>query len=356
MRILVPLFALLLIGCSSPSETPEKRSAAVDVIVQDAMESSGVPGAAVAVVHHGDVVYHQTYGVADRATDRPVTDSTLFQLASASKPVAGVALMTLVDDGDIRLDDAIHAHLPDLPDAWRGVTVRQVMSHTSGLPRMINPETGDLLGGTSTDEAFRLAQQKPLADTSSRTWSYNQTGYEVARRIMESVADTTYEALAHARVLAPAGMSDTHFLGQTPPSPEQVATGYREGPEAMRFDEAYEYYVPTAAGLFSSTGDLVRMMDAITTGDLLSDDARRTMWTSAPFEDSEIGAITGYGIGWTVDEQDGHQRVWHSGGGATMLVHFPDDALTVVYLTNRFSHDVISPTTEIADLYLNAME
>ena len=354
--IIPVLLALLLAGCASPPETPEERSAAVDEVVRNVMDDSGVPGAAVAVVQHGDVVYRQTYGVADRATGRPVTDSTLFQLASASKPIAGVVLMTLVDDGRPRLDDPIHEHLPDLTDAWRGVTVRQAMSHTAGLPRMLNPETGDLLGGETTAEAFRKAQQKPLADTTTRTWSYNQIGYEVARRVMETAADTSYEALADARVFTPAGMSGTHFLGQSPPSPEQVVTGYREGPEAMRFDEAYEYYVPTAAGVFSSTSDLVRMMDAVATGDLLSPGARRAMWTSAPFEESEIGAITGYGIGWTVDEQDGHRRVWHSGGGATMLMHFPDDALTVVYLTNRFSHDVITPATDVADLYLTPVE
>ncbi|NBB72835.1 MAG: serine hydrolase, partial [Bacteroidetes bacterium] len=170
------------------SVSPRGRAQSVDAPVQDVMDANDVPGASVAIVHHGDVVYQPSYGVADRASERPATDSTMYQLASATKIIAGTAVMMLVEDERIALDDSVHTHLPELPDAWRGVTVRQAMSHTSGLPGLIDPETGDLRGGA-------------------------------------------------------------------------------------------------------------------------------TMWTSVPFEETTIGAIEGYGIGWTVDAQEGHRRAWHSGGG-----------------------------------------
>jgi CubicO group peptidase (beta-lactamase class C family) len=76
------------------------------------------------------------------------------------------------------------------------------------------------------------------------------------------------------------------------------------------------------------------------------------MWTSVPFEETTIDAIEGYGIGWTVDAQDGHRRVWHSGGGKAIVTHYPNDALTVILLTNRAGFDVVSPAFEIAALYL----
>jgi len=257
-----------------------------------------------------------------------------------------------VEEERIALDDSVHAHLPELPDAWRGVTVRQAMSHTSGLPSLIDPETGDLRGGSTMEAAWTAVQEQPLADTSTTTWSYNQTGFEIARRIVERVSGLSWEAFARERILAPTGMRSTFFIGQAAPDSSRLATPYREDFAAFDFADAYEYYIPTAAGLFSTTGDLARFATALTTGQLLGASARNQMWTPVPFEDTTIGAIEGYGIGWTVDAQDGHRRVWHSGGGKAIVAHYPDDALTVILLTNRAGFDVVSPAFEIAALYL----
>jgi len=343
--------ALLVGACVSP-ETPEGRARIIDSIVNKARSESDVPGASVAVVRDGEVVQQLNYGVGSLETERPVTDSTIFQLASATKAIAGTAVMTLVEEGRLALDDSVHTHLPALPDAWRGVTIRRAMSHTSGLPPLIDPQTGDLLGGATMDEAWRAAQRKPLRDTAASTWRYNQTGFEVVRRIVEAVSGRSWEDVARARIFEPAGMRSTFFLGEPVPDSTRLATPYREDQEAFDFAEAYEYYVPTAAGLFSTTGDLARFARALSAGQVLGPEAREQMWTSVPFEETTIDAVEGYGIGWTVDTQDGHRRVWHSGGGKAVLMHYPDDALTVIVLTNRAGFDVLTPTTEIAELYL----
>jgi CubicO group peptidase (beta-lactamase class C family) len=346
---LVLLLTLLVGACTSPD-----RSDVIASIVNKARSESDVPGASVAVVKGGDVVQQLNYGVADRASERPVTDSTIFQLASATKVFAGTAVMRLVEEGQLALDDSVHTHLPGLPDAWRGVTVRQAMSHTSGLPSLIDPQTGDLIGGSTMDAAWRAVQQKPLKDTTTTTWRYNQTGFEVVRRIIETVSGQSWEAFAQERIFGPTGMRSTFFVGQPAPDSSRLATPYRESYEAFDFADAYEYYIPTAAGLFSTTGDLARFAQALTSGSLLGAEARERMWASVPFEETTIDAVQGYGIGWTVDEQDGHRRVWHSGGGKAVLMHYPDDDLTVILLTNRAGFDVFTPTTEIAALYLEA--
>jgi len=343
--------ALLIAGCSSP-ETPEERADVIASIVNQARGESDVPGASVAVVRGDTVVHHSHYGVADRATDRPVSDSTIFQLASATKIFAGVGVMMLQESGRLALDDSIHTHLPDLPNAWRGVTIRQAMSHTSGLPSLINPQTGDLIGGSTMQDAWQAVQQKPLQDTTTVTWRYNQTGFEVVRRIIERLSGSSWEVVAEERIFDPAGMRSTFFLGEPVPDSTRLATPYREGYQAFDFNAAYEYYIPTAAGLFSTTDDLTRFARALGSTDLLGEAARETMWTSAPFEESTIDAVEGYGIGWTVDEQDGHRRVWHSGGGKVVFLHYPDDDLTVILLTNRAGFDVLTPAAEIAALYL----
>ena len=348
---LILLLTLLVGACSSP-ETPEERADAIASIVNQARSESDVPGASAAVVR-GDTVGHQSsYGAADRTTKRPVTNSTMFQLASATKIFAGTAVMILVEEGRLSLDDSVHTHLPDLPDAWRGVTIRQAMSHTSGLPSLIDPQTGDLRGGSTMDDAWQAVQRKPLQDTTTTTWRYNQTGFEIVRRVIERVSGQSWEEFAQDRIFSPAGMRSTFFIGQTAPDSSRLATPYQEDYAAFDFADAYEYYIPTAAGLFSTTGDLVRFAQALTSKELLSADAREQMWAPVPFEETTIDAIQGYGIGWTVDEQDGHRRVWHSGGGKAALMHYPDDHLTVILLTNRVGFDVLTPPTEIAALFL----
>jgi CubicO group peptidase (beta-lactamase class C family) len=350
----VLLSALLLFAACSAPDTPEERTDVIASIVNQARSEDDVPGASVAVVQNGKVVQQLNYGVADRSTERPVTDSTMFQLASLTKIVAGTAVMMLVEEGKLALDDSVHTHLPSLPDAWRGVTIRQVMSHTSGLPSLIEPQTGDLRGGSTMEAAWTAVQQKPLQDTTTTTWRYNQTGFEIARRIIERVSGHSWEAFAQDRLFAPADMRNTFFVGQPAPDSSRLATPYREDYEAFDFAEAYEYYIPTAAGLFSTTADLARFAQSLSAGELLAEESRERMWTSVPFETSTIEAVEGYGIGWTVDTQDGHRRVWHSGGGKAALMHYPDDDLTVILLTNRAGFDVFTPTTEIGELYLKS--
>ncbi len=349
--LVLPVALALLSGCSSP-DTPEERADIIASIVNQARSEHDVPGASVAVVQNGEVAQQLNYGVADRTTERPVTDSTIFQLASTTKIFAGTAVMMLVEEGALALNDSVHTHLPSLPDAWRGVTVRQAMSHTSGLPSLIDPKTGDRLGGSTMEEAWTAVQQKPLRDTSTTIWRYNQTGFEIMRRIIEQVTGQSWEAFAREKIFAPTGMQSTFFLGEPVPDSSRLATPYRNGDEAFDFAEAYEDFIPTGTGLFSTTEDLARFATALSAGGLLAAETRAQMWTSVPFEKTTIDAIEGYGIGWTVGAQDGHRRVWHSGGGKAAFMHYPDDDLTVILLTNRAGFDVFTPTTEIAALYL----
>ena len=346
------LLLLMLFTGACGSSPPKERGEAIASILNRIQRESDVPGAAVAIVENGAVVHQQAVGVADRANKRTVTGATIFQLASATKVFAGTAVMMLVQEGRLALSDSVHTHLPSLPDAWRGVTVRQAMSHTSGLPSLIDPQTGDLHGSSTMEGAWEAVQQKPLHDTTTTTWRYNQTGFEIVRRIIERVSGASWGAFAQKRLFVPAGMENTFFLGQPVPDSSRLATPYREDYAAFDFADAYEYYIPTAAGLYSTTDDLGRFAQALSSGKLLSAEAREQMWTPVPFEETTIDAIQGYGIGWTVDAQDGHRRVWHSGGGKAALMHYPDDSLTVILLTNRAGFNVVTPTAEIAALYL----
>jgi CubicO group peptidase (beta-lactamase class C family) len=134
------------------------------------------------------------------------------------------------------------------------------------------------------DDAWGAVQEQPLADTSTTSWRYNHTGFEIAGRIVERVS-------AQQRIFEAAGMRSTFFIGQLLPDSARLATPYREHFAAFDFSDAYEYYTPTAAGLFSTSSNLARFATAFTGDQVLDADARVSMWPSVPLDDATIDAI-----------------------------------------------------------------
>lgn len=330
----------------------------VDRIAQRHMDEKPIPGLSVAVVQDGRLAMQSTYGVANLASMRAATDSTVYQLASLTKAVTGIGVMMLVEEGHVALSDSIHTHLPGLPEAWHGVTIRQTISHTSGLPPILD-ENGDPLGGGTVDAAWAQVQQLPLTATPGATWRYTQMSGEVIRRLAEAVTGQSWEAFVRARIIEPAGMQSTFFLYQPPPDSQRVATGYDlEDGSLIAHDwvASYDYYIPTAMGLSSTTGDLARLSTALAEGQLITRASRAAMWTPTPHEEGGLGtwdgASSGYGIGWVVDANRGHRRVWHSGGGMTTLHHYPDEGLTVIVLTNLSGAVPNAIASEIAGVFL----
>lgn len=341
---------------SRPSAVADK-STVVDSIARKHMAARPIPALSLAVVQNGRIVKQSTYGVSDLASMRPATDSTIYQLASVTKIFTGIGVMLLIEDGLVALDDSIHRHLPDLPDAWRGVTVRQAVSHTSGLPNILD-ENGDPPGDTMS-AAWQQVQGKPLASMPGEVWRYNQTGPEVIRRIAEAITGQSWEDFIQERILKPADMQSTYFLYQPPPDSAGVSTGYDlEDGSLIAHDwvKSYDYYIPTAMGIFSTTGDLARLSNALQSGKLLNVSTRQAMWTPSPHAEGGLegwgdGTI-GYGVGWIADTDQGHQRRWHSGGGHSAFVHYPNDDLTVIVLTNFSGAGPNAIASDIADVLL----
>ena len=353
------IFLSLIFGaCSSDPSSPDvpDASAVVDSIAKKHMSEKPIPGLSLAVVNGGELVQQSSYGVAELASMQPTTNASIYQLASATKLFTGIGLMMLVEDGRIALDDPIRDYLPDLPDAWRGVTVRQTISHTAGLPNLLNEE-GDPPGGTMSS-AWHNVQTKPLRTMPGTVWSYNQMGSEVIRRIAEKVSGQSWESFVQERILDPADMQTTYFLRQASPDSSRVTTGYdlEDGSLiAHNWATSYSWYIPTAMGIYSTTRDLARLSRALRSGALVSAAARKTMWTPTPHDEGGFpawGGDEGYGIGWIADTHDGHERRWHSGGGHSTFVYYPDDDLTVIVLTNLSGADPNAIANDIAGAFL----
>lgn len=172
------LLAAALTAVVAPAATAQSSPGArIDSLMHAAMTRRLIPGAAVVVVKDGRVVKKSVYGLASVELDVPATTATRFQIASATKNVTGVAVMQLVEGGKFKLDDHVYDLLPKLPAAWKPVTVRQLLSHTSGLPDMIvDADKGGWLSG---------GPDSVIAQLAGAEWSYNQTNYMLLGMLIE---------------------------------------------------------------------------------------------------------------------------------------------------------------------------
>ena len=318
-----------------PLASASAQSDAVDEYLREQMRINHIPAISVAVVRDGKIEKLRSLGVANLEWETAATTDTAFQLASATKPLTGTALMLLVQDGKLALDDPISKYLPDAPEAWRRVTVRHLVAHASGIPDHLGPDA------PKSGEAWvRLAATKPLEFEPGSRGSYGIGGYIVLQQIVERVTGMAFSRFMRERVFEPLGMTSTRFDGATNDGPFRVADVVRrraglyswEGDAPRIFWFHFEANAYTAGGLLASAADLATWAAALDSGRLLSNESLRAMWTAAP-----VGGKPGsFGVGWVVGTYRGRPTVGHSGGPALAdVLRFPDEKLTIVVLSNQ---------------------
>jgi CubicO group peptidase (beta-lactamase class C family) len=315
---------------------------------------------AVLVRDRGRIVYSKAFGFADFEKRTPLRTSSSFELASVSKPITALAVMMLEERGRLSYDDQLTKYFPELP--YPGVTLRHLLTHTSGLP---DPEplfrdgwpAGKVAG--NADVVARLALLKPPASFApGEQWRYNTTSYFLLARIVEKVSGVPFGQFLEANVFRPLGMRDSIAADQLGTRKvSHLARGYMR-PSLWSDDYAlpetlprYGYVVPFGAtagskGVFSSVVDLDRWVTALNRGKLVSkrtlDEAYRPVRLndgSAPSAGGGAGndVPSKYGFGWFVENGPDGKTVRHTGdwpGYITCLIHNLDRDQTIVVLSN----------------------
>jgi len=189
----------------------------LDHYIKREMENRQIPGLALAVLREGRVIKMTGYGLASVELNVPATPKTVFDLASITKPFTATAIMLLVEEGKIGLDEKINKYLPNAPVAWKGITVRHLLTHTAGLKDGFWPEFwGYPLIHYPTPRLFEAASEFPVDFGPGERWQYSDQGYFLLGMIIETVGGDRYEEFLRERVFGPLGMSATVVLGQDP--------------------------------------------------------------------------------------------------------------------------------------------
>jgi len=343
-----------MLGALTACEPPSTMDA-IDSLFAT-FDKPGMPVASVVVIRNGEVVLRRTYGLADADAGTPVSSGTNFRLASLSKAFTATAVLLHVADGKLSVDDPASKYLPELPVHARQITLRHLLTHTSGIwdYEEFVPDSQTYQVKDADVLSLIAARAESLYFPPGAKWQYSNSGYALLALIVERVAGERYAQVLQRRIFAPLGMSNTVAYEEGVSTVANRAFGHRvRGDSVRRTDQSNTSAVLGDGGIYSSIDDLVRWDAALTKGSLLPD----SLWREAttPYRLSDGGA-TEYGFGWFVDRFDGHLRHRHHGetrGFTNSIYRFPDDHLTTIVLTNRSDSAPWEKNDEIARMYLS---
>jgi CubicO group peptidase (beta-lactamase class C family) len=324
-RFAVSLLALSLAATPALAQDTGRMQ---QVVAADA--DKGEFMGAVLVARDGQVLLDRGYGSANLEWKIPNDGDTKFRLGSITKQFTAAAILLLLERGKLSLDAPIKAYLPDAPAAWDKVTVRHLLSHTSGIPSFTSfddysksrplPATLDSLTARFRD--------KPLDFQPGEKWNYSNSGYILLTAIVEKMSGQPYAAFITDNIFKPLGMADSGYDSHAAVLPHR-ASGYSRSPKGPVNADYIDMTIPQGAGaLYSTTHDLLKWTTGLAEGKLLKPQSVQAMAT--PVKD-------GYGLGVFIANADGATVINHGGGIEgfnTWLGYDPDRKLTVVVLGN----------------------
>ncbi|ATQ42662.1 hypothetical protein CSW64_09690 [Caulobacter mirabilis] len=335
------------------------QTQAVDALIQAEMRERRIPGLQVAVVRNGEIVLERSYGLANLQTPVPVTDETVFSINSITKIFTGVEAMRLVEQGKLDLSAPVSTYLDDLPPAWRAVTIKQLLSHMSGLPDIVDPNTGKTIGDGTDAGAWAEVIASPIRFPPGEKTNYNQTNYLLMQRVIEKLGGRPFTEAVAEHQFAVAGMPHSGFGDSRDviPGKAQSYRFYRDAwGDAGVLRNVYEEFPPNqraAAGLNSTAGDMARWAVAVQQGRILKPESLRTMWTQTLLNDGKAGD---WALGWTWRGAAPHRTIGLTGGGRAAFRLYPEDDLAVVILTNLSGATPEEITPAVAAIYIPSVK
>lgn len=355
--ILPCLFWLLGAQLAAAAQPADQPADDVARFVRAEMQEQHIPGLALLVSREGRPIRAEGFGLANVELQVPVKPETIFQSGSVGKQFTATAVMMLVEEGKIRLDDPLSHYFPQGPSWWSKVTIRELLSHTAGFTDY--PKDFDLRKDYSEDQLLKIVGAIPPAYPPGTDWSYSNIGFLTLGILIHKVTGEFYGDFLQRRIFKPLGMSTTRIISEEDIIPNRAA-GYRWVNGGLKNQEWVSPVVNTTAdgSLYFSILDLAKWDAALYTEKLLRASSLQQMWTVAALKDGKPNSGH-YGFGWFIGDKKGHHVVEHEGqwqGFETQISRFVGDKLTVVVLTNLADAKPGEIADGVADIYLKKSE
>lgn len=338
------LFVILLLL----AQTTAVRADKIDDYVKAEMRKQRIPGLSLAVVKDGKVIKAEGYGLANVEHNVPARPETVYKIGSVSKQFIATGIMLLVQDGKISLDDKVSKYLDGTPEAWSGITIRHLLTHTSGIVR--EGPGFDPFKDQKDFDVIKTAYPLPLRFAPGEKYEYCNVGYFSLAEIISRISGKPWGDFMNERVFAPLEMTATRPTSFSAIVPNR-ADGYDWLKDKMQ--NAVELIAVRPSGAFlSNVLDLAKWDAALYTDAILKRTTREQMWTPVKLNS---GAAHPYGLGWSLDPLGNHRQVSHGGTLSGFRSHFsrlPDDKLSIIVLTNSSSADPAAIVRGVAAIYL----
>ena len=338
-RMSFVLLAVLCAATALPAAAQVSGAAAarIDSIVRHEMQLRRIPGVAVAVVDGGRVTFRRAYGTANLETETQLGPDAVFELASVTKQFTAAAVMLLVQEGNVDLDDPISRYIDNAPAAWAGITVRRLLTHTGGLDSPSVPRyDGSALLNITTRQAFDFVARMPLRFPPGREGWYSDPGYLLLGMVIEKASGQAYRPFMQQHIFDPLQMSHTSILDKARVLPGRVSTYMLREGRLLNWRRDWDHELPSFFGIFSTLDDLVKWDAALRTTTWLSASSLQQLWTPGRLDNGQQARVTDnyYGFGFELADLRGHRTAGHGGASGTYLLRFLDEPLTIIVLSN----------------------
>jgi D-alanyl-D-alanine carboxypeptidase len=305
----------------------------LDRLIRERMAERNIPGAAIAVIRNGKPVKVKAYGLASVEFSAPVTADTVFEIGSVSKQMTAAGIMLLVQDGKVSLDEKISKYLPNTPDFWKDVTVRHLLTHTSGIKSYSSLDGFELSRRVTIDGFIKQLSPYPLEFTPGEKNIYSNSGYNLLAYIIQTQSGKSYMDFMRERIFLPLGMTKTADRDPQFVIPLR-ANGYewRNGRLAGRDGSLTD--LMGAGSIVSTIGDMIKWENALRGDKFLTPQSKREIWTQFTFNGGERSV---YGLGWRISDVRGTNLIGHTGqtaGFGAAIFRYIDNDTTVIALTN----------------------
>ncbi len=326
------------------------------------MEGLRIPGLSISIVRNNNVIKSGGYGVANLELNVPATSKTVYEIGSMTKQFTSTAIMMLIEEGKLSLDEKITTFFPEAPLAWTKISIRHLLTHTSGIqnhvavPGYLGVFKTNLLHESfpSSEEILKMFFKLPQEFEPGETWAYDNTGYYLLGLIIEKVSGKSYWQFLDERIFKKLGMSASRNTDTKQIVPNR-ASGYIWADSGYQNQPVLWPFVGFAAGSIMSTVEDLNIWDAaLYTEKLIKKSSLEQMWKAALTDNGDVAPYNS-GFGWFVDSYKGHRIVQHSGGTpgfSSVIYRFPDDTLTVIILTNHADRMIDQLAIDIAGMYL----
>ena len=346
---LLQLFLAISFICSAQPSS-NKLKGLVDSLVKSEMKKQKIPGLSIVVVKDGKIDFSKGYGFSNLEHKVPVKPETIFQSGSVGKQFTAFAIMLLVEDGKLSLEDRLTKFFPEAPAAWDSVTVKNLLTHTGGFGDY--PNDFNFRADYNEDSLFRVIRKIPLSFKAGQKSQYSNIGYVTLGLIIGKVTGKFYGDFLKQRIFEPLGMSTARVISEYDIIPNR-ASGYRMDSGTIKNQRWVSPSINTTAdgSLYVTALDMAKWEAALNAGKLLKSESYEAMWSPVKLID---GSTYPYGFGWQIDTVNGKRILHHNGtwqGFESVIRRYPNAKLGIIVFSNLFRSNPAKIATRVMELY-----